>query len=75
MLFTAAFHRNREAGIRTVEAFLYDSLPGIKPGGHKNNNGIRSRRQAGYWVCQDLWELKAKAARAKAAQRREPAGM
>lgn len=24
---------------------------------HKKQDGIRSRQTAGYWVCQDLWEL------------------
>ena len=24
----------------------------------KKQYGIRSRQKAGYWVCQDLWELK-----------------
>ena len=48
MLSKAAFHRNWETGIRTMEEFLYDSLLTLNSSiSMKNNNGIRSWRKLG----------------------------
>ena len=47
MLFTAAFHRNRETGIRTVEDFLYDIVLSIGLNKLKTTTALEAGRRPG----------------------------